>query len=198
MVLILKRKRIVWLIALACVAVGLTACAPQPNEGSRAEGGRDAGSAIVDFEWSSDADCSICHVSEQDSAEDALCLASQHKEEVCTSCHLSDLSSVHEGVSASDTVPKRLKKTEVSDDTCLACHYETKEALVAETSDLVLTDKEGNVANPHILSPNEDHDGIACADCHNMHEAIPAADQAMETCIGCHHEEVFECGTCHA
>ena len=43
------------------------------------------------------------------------------------------------GKTASDTMPKKLKKTEVPDDACLSCHYGAREELVAATVDVAVS-----------------------------------------------------------
>ncbi len=183
--------------ALATVAT-LAACAPQARDGS-AEGSSDASTPAVQVSWSADSDCSVCHKNPQSSYENASCLASKHVEQKCIDCHVDEtaLESVHDGVSADDKQPKRLKKTDVTDESCLSCHYGTKEKLVEATSDLLVTDDNGTSANPHDLPENPDHETLACENCHGMHDEASIAEQAQATCLSCHHAGVFECYTCH-
>ena len=176
-------------VSLACVLAG---CAPAA-EGS----GNDAPEAPA--AWSADVECATCHDVEQGSYADAACEASFHAEVACSGCHddQDTLSQVHEGKTAADNMTKRLKKSQVSNDVCLSCHFGTREALVEATPEVVLADKEGNSRNPHDADGIPEHEGIACGDCHAMHDGKPLADRALDECLGCHHEGVFECGTCH-
>ena len=109
----------------------------------------------------------------------------------------SGLATAHEGKTASDTMPKKLKKTEVPDDACRRCHYGAREELVAATVDVAVVDSKGTAVNPHDVTPSEQHDTIRCADCHGMHDAEKLADKADAECASCHHADVFECYTCH-
>ena len=151
------------------------------------------------MEWSPEADCAACHSTEQSSYDDAACLASFHKQQACASCHADDqaLSNAHVGKTSADKAPKRLKKTEVSDELCLSCHFGTKEELVAATQDVVVTDENGTSRNPHDGGDIAEHESIECSSCHSMHSDEPVSEQAYDTCISCHHAGVFECYTCH-
>ena len=53
------------------------------------------------------------------------------------------------------------------------------------------------MVNPHDLPEGADHAKIDCLDCHTAHKAQEASETALNTCTGCHHTGVFECGTCH-
>ena len=61
----------------------------------------------------------------------------------------------------------------------------------------VLVDSEGTVVNPHDLPTVSDHAAITCIDCHKVHAEADAAKTARSLCRTCHHEDVFECYTCH-
>lgn len=71
---------------------------------------------------------------------------------------------------------------------------------LAETTaqSTVLTDKHGTVCNPHALPQNSSHDTIACVSCHKVHDDVTLERRSELTCLNCHHDEVYECGTCHA
>ena len=166
-------------ISCAVIALALTACAPQSNENGAASAD-DAKETPITVAWSADSECGTCHATEQASYDDAACVAS-----------------THEGKTASDTMPKKLKKTEVPDDACLSCHYGAREELVAATVDVAVVDSKGTAVNPHDVTPSEQHDTIRCADCHGMHDAEKLADKADAECASCHHADVFECYTCH-
>lgn len=117
----------------------------------------------------------------------------------CTSCH-SDEEGMERGHAKlnSGKQAKRLKKTSVGSDVCLACH--DQKDLAAGTAGLeVLIDNEGTVVNPHDLPDVADHTAIACTDCHKVHAGCDRTinQTAMATCTGCHHTGTFECGTCH-
>lgn len=100
-------------------------------------------------------------------------------------------------MTANDKMPKKLKKSEVSEDLCLGCHT-SYEALTALTADCtLLTDENGTVVNPHALPEVADHDPITCISCHTAHGDKTLEETASSKCLSCHHENVYECGTCH-
>lgn len=71
-------------------------------------------------------------------------------------------------------------------------------ALIAATAGCtVLTDEKGTKVNPHDLPPVEDHATVNCIDCHKGHSDDTLEDSATKACTLCHHENVFECYTCH-
>ena len=117
----------------------------------------------------------------------------------CATCHAdAKLGELHTDVTADDKMPKRLKKSSIEKDLCLTCH--DAEKLVEDAKGCeALTDDNGTVVNPHDLPDVADHDPITCIDCHVMHKDgdEPVGDVAKAKCISCHHENVFECGTCH-
>lgn len=68
----------------------------------------------------------------------------------------------------------------------------------ATASSEVLTDAEGTVVNPHDVPVNKSHDALVCIDCHKLHDAEPdPAKTAGKKCVSCHHDNVYECYTCH-
>lgn len=189
-----KKLVLVMVIVLMIVGAGLvSACAPQSGDSS----GSTKETDLVAVSWTADADCSICHAIEETSREDAECIATYHATLKCTDCHANsvDIATVHEGVSSDDKMPTRLLKTKVDKAGCLSCH----EGLAEKTANYTgLVDEEGTVVNPHEIPENADHSNIACGDCHAMHE--PNTDVLKSSkleCLSCHHENVFECGTCH-
>lgn len=130
---------------------------------------------------------------------DPLPLAAVHQAVPCTGCHSDEkvLSTVHDGVTADSKLPKRLRKAKIDEALCLGCHG-SYEDLAEKTADCtVLTDSAGTVVNPHDLPEVADHAKIDCLDCHTAHKAQEASETALNTCTGCHHTGVFECGTCH-
>lgn len=71
-------------------------------------------------------------------------------------------------------------------------------ALAALTADSeALVDAEGTVVNPHALPEGSSHEAITCTDCHKVHAEADPAKAALGKCRSCHHEDVFECYTCH-
>ncbi len=75
-----------------------------------------------------------------------------------------------------------------------------KTQLIAATADSeVLTDSEGTVVNPHDLPDSMNHNKIACVDCHKIHDTeADLAKTASKKCTSCHHQNIYECYTCHA
>ena len=137
----------------------------------------------------------------EDEAENAPVyqIAKSHGALQCVICHDDEegLVKAHAKVTVDSTkVAKRLKKTEVAAETCLACHEATYSA-EATAESTALTDTNGTVVNPHDLPESENHSGIACASCHSMHTTDNIATTAAQTCTKCHHANVYECGTCH-
>lgn len=189
-------------VAMALIAGGLlwamTGCAPKQGVA-----GQDASSdetAKVDFTWSADSDCAMCHSTESDSLIDASCeISASHGQLACSSCHTdtAGLEEAHEGVDPGNyKAPKRLKDSEVPKEACLSCH--DPEDMIAATSDLaILTDDNGTTVNPHDLPENEEHADITCGKCHAMHEAGDPQADAPGVCASCHHAGVYECYTCH-
>ena len=130
---------------------------------------------------------------------DPLPLAAVHQAVPCTGCHSDEkaLSTVHDGVTADSKLPKRLRKAKIDEALCLGCHG-SYEDLAEKTADCtVLTDSAGTVVNPHDLPEGADHAKIDCLDCHTAHKVQEVSEATLNTCTGCHHTGVFECGTCH-
>ncbi len=150
-----------------------------------------------DAAWAKGFDCVECHAKEDSPKTETFSRTHAATAADCALCHDdARLASVHEGVEKGDKVPKRLKKTAVSDEVCLQCHQE--ESLAAATEDCaVLTDANGLVVNPHQLPENDDHAQTACVDCHKAHKTDELDKLAADYCMGCHHENIYECGTCH-
>ena len=173
--------------------------------GCRAEGGEAAyvdGVKSVEvltegvWEWSADADCSLCHPNEAETAAAGTCEIGQSKGG-CLSCHGSEsaLKSAHE-LPFDSQAPSRLKDTEVDGGMCAECHGEggPDPAEVAQAS---LIDASGTSVNPHALPEAGDHGEIECLDCHKTHQPS-VEDSAQALCASCHHQGIFECNTCHS
>lgn len=165
------------------------------KEGVSAKKGADKGSAA----WTIEANCLACHVNEEKAFEDEKCLASKHTALECTTCHADEkgLTKGHKKAKEGVAEVKRLKKSEVDEQTCLNCHKQ-EDLVKATAKQDVLTDKEGTVVNPHDLPDVVEHQGVSCASCHYMHRDKTALEAAPAVCDGCHHDGVYKCFTCHA
>lgn len=179
------------------MAGSLIGCAPAA---APAEAGSQNDANGVEAAWSQDADCTSCHEIEGNSAEDKACLMAFHGTTDCVTCHddAATLQTVHEkaGDKQASSV-KRLKKTEIKEETCLSCHGSWEELATKTASLTVLKDDNGTVVNPHDLPQNEDHKSLTCTTCHDMHKGEDASTEAPEQCLSCHHKNVYECYTCH-
>lgn len=193
---------------------GCASSGPEPSEPSKTvvetagertdEGQTDDESVAVDtssaVEWSIQSDCSSCHADEAASMQIAECQVNGgHADFDCTLCHSDEasMSAAHLNASA-DAVKSNTGGTNgacVPNEVCLSCH-EDDYTQVAQ-GDVVLTDRKGNTANPHALPSNRYHDALSCGDCHSMHSSKSIEETALANCTGCHHENVFRCGTCH-
>lgn len=188
--------------AAVVATVGLLAlagCAPQ--EGAAGQSASAGEPSAAGFTWSADADCAMCHATENDSLTDASCeISASHGQLTCASCHTdtAGLEKAHDGVDPGNyKAPKKLKDSEVSPDACLSCHDQAEVA--AATADLtVLTDDNGTTVNPHELPANDEHANLTCAKCHTMHKAGDPQTDAPVACANCHHAGVYECHTCHS
>lgn len=132
--------------------------------------------------------------------EDLACQAAKgHSGMSCAGCHTDEagLASAHAEVTLADTEgAKKLSKTEVSETACISCHADagSPEATVGVTA---LTDDKGTTVNPHDLPANASHETVRCSDCHTMHESKTIEESAQAACAQCHHQDVYECYTCH-
>lgn len=173
----------------------LSACAPKQQQADASSGeGADAAIAVA---WSADMACSSCHAHEAQTESDTACLASKHEADSCESCHgtAEGLAGAHANASADASMPTKLSKEHaVSEEACLACHGSWDELAAKSVDVTVLTDADGTTVNPHAMDRTGDHAAITCTSCHSVHEA--ETDQ-KELCLSCHHEDVFECRTCH-
>lgn len=178
---------------LLCASLG--ACAPSTASTNDATGVSEADGA---FTWSPDASCDTCHSVEQESFGNAECTAALHEAVPCVTCHVEGdaIVAVHEGATVDSKQPKRLKKTAVEETVCLSCHN-VDELKSATASSTVLTDDEGKTVNPHDLPEVADHESILCSTCHKMHGGDGIETESQDTCLSCHHKNVYECKTCH-
>lgn len=150
--------------------------------------------------WAEDMPCEACHADQAQAAEDETCALASHAalDVACVTCHVDDtLIDIHANAKADAKPPTKLKKSDVPAEACMACH--TSDALIAATSQSeVLKDADGTVVNPHDLPAVKDHKKIDCDSCHKMHSSSSPKNVADELCVSCHHEDVYECYTCHA
>lgn len=191
-----RRTSILTIVVLVTILAFCGAgCSPtgESSSGSTEGSSQDP----VSVEWSMDADCSLCHDSEQESLQDPQCLVSKHEQLACTDCHNDEqaLTETHEGTTK-PTKKVQLKNTSVPSATCLNCH-DTSQLITATASVTVCTDSQGKTVNPHDLPVNDDHAKITCVNCHEMHGTDTADTLAPDECLSCHHKDVYECHTCH-
>ncbi|MDR3036945.1 MAG: cytochrome c3 family protein [Coriobacteriales bacterium] len=190
-------------LAISCApSVGGSAGEGDAAGGPSAEVGSDQ--YADDFTWTVDANCATCHSAEHDSLSDGgATLVGFHSTQGldCSTCHTDTqgLTVAHGGKTSASKTPIRLRTTKVVETTCLssACHVSAESLKPLTANSTALTDSNGTVVNPHDLSDKGDHDIISCASCHTMHKDKPVSKVAKDLCISCHHENVFECGTCH-
>lgn len=184
--------RVISIVSILGLAGALAACAPTPMSSTSSE---ELDAEVMEFVWSSDSDCTTCH-NESESFEDSETIASLHSQlqTSCVQCHkdADALGAVHEKATPGEPAKvKRLKKTSVESDNCAACH--DADALPEKT----VVDNNGLAVNVHVLPEVADHEAIQCADCHKVHGPSDTAAEAQKFCKSCHHENVYECHTCH-
>lgn len=182
-------------VCLAFAFLAAAGCSPSAAPQSSKENSRSAqenATTLTDFSWSPDADCTICHEKQNETLKNDT----SHGALSCTDCHtdIENLKTAHENAKGPSSTTK-LSLSIVADTTCLSCHEEdhTPEASAGS----LLTDKNGTQVNPHDLPANEKHDTISCSECHAEHKDDETVKIAEKVCIDCHHENVYECGTCH-
>lgn len=188
-----------------CVTLGVAGCAPQQAQTSALP---DTSAGVVQEEsetgaqidmagWSMDLDCATCHSEERESAEASDCLASIHASSDCSSCHSNEdsLVATHQAAKSADASKVKRLKEPVSEEACFVCHGSWDELAEKTSSSEALKDKAGRVVNPHNVPMPEGHTfELTCTTCHTVHEA---GDEPGAYCKTCHHEDLFECGTCH-
>lgn len=202
------------LFALLICGLIAAGCAPKqaPSGGgsggsvTAGGGGSDTSTddtpAPVVVTWTPNIDCTTCHSPEQSSLTDKTTAAGIHNSEglECMSCHddVAGLTTAHAKVEAGQATAKRLKRTSVDNETCTAsgCHDNDAERISLTASFTGLTDDNGTTVNPHALPETDQHKNVTCSSCHKGHASFDAAS-TVDTCFSCHHQKVFECGTCH-
>lgn len=193
------RSRIAAAFAACVIVATFAGCAPQEASNPDKQTPNDAGNVTIS--WSPDVDCALCHSGQGASMEDAAFTAHTHSIQgnTCTTCHQtsSDLEAAHsQATSEGAAKVKSLKSTDVPTEVCLGCHKQ--EDLSTKTSEsTVLTDSQGTTVNPHAIPENNDHAATTCQNCHSMHSSTPVSESAPNHCKSCHHQNVYECYTCH-
>ena len=149
--------------------------------------------------WAS-SDCGACHAEGQADSADAPSLASSHmgRGVSCIACHTDEerLGEIHAEADPTDKTPNRLRKTDIDSAACTVsgCHDDAAALVEATEGVTVLTDQDGLTVNPHAVPPSESHASVTCGSCHIGH----TEPDYQKACTRCHHENVYECGTCHA
>ncbi|MDR1422484.1 MAG: cytochrome c3 family protein [Coriobacteriales bacterium] len=198
-------RKLVLALGLCALLMGLSimnGCAPRERQPD--DVGENASELpVMSFTWSPESECDVCHGTEELSWGDRTTTAGLHNPSVisdqfdCMTCHndRAGLTSAHEEVIIGDKAPTRLWETEVATETCTAsgCHDDEAARREATAGLTLLTDTKGTTVNPHDLPTGEGHSGFTCSSCHKGH----AASEPEKFCTSCHHERVYECGTCH-
>ena len=184
-------------LTVFCIA----GCSPQQNDKTPAQDG--AKTEDVQVDWSLSTDCVTCHVAEKATMVEGASGAHAHVQQAqatCATCHVDEakLAKAHEGKTATDPMPKKLKTTTVDTETCQSsgCHDLTEDEMLALTAgNTGLIDSKGTQVSPHnVIGLTSGHADITCSSCHNMHDEKM---DAAALCVTCHHAGVYECNTCH-
>jgi hypothetical protein len=195
-----RNKLLVVAFVVLCLSLALAACAPRQANRSGDSAGDETDVVLELPVWSTDSECTSCHATEVESGSDNVSTYSLHTTVVCGECHTDTdgkLTKAHERY-ATAAQPAKLKWTEVASENCQSCHDDDEVLKVATVGTTVLTDDNGTTVNPHDLPQIAEHqESITCSDCHKMHKPEPIAEVAPKTCTTCHHQNVYECGTCH-
>ena len=185
--------------AMICASI-VVGCAPRTaSPSSMSDTGPDGAEVATASVWTADLDCSACHDTEAESVTAATCTAGFHTTSQgfeCVTCHADEEALVEAHGDMTGKAPKKLKKTSVDAALCETCHDSA--SLAQATADsTVLTDDQSTTINPHDVPDNAEHEARTCLDCHSGHGEDGAEETARSFCVGCHHENVYECHTCH-
>ena len=167
---------------------------------SKKDDSSKAGANVGDV-FSMDADCAACHSKAAEKMADKGYIGELHQNLDCVFCHdnEAELTAAHAEKYSAKQASRvvALNKTTVDEAVCLSCHGD-RETLVEGTADAtVLTDSKGTTVNPHDLPDIDKHANITCGSCHKMHDDKTSDEAATNTCLNCHHDNVYECYTCH-
>ncbi len=173
--------------------------APASSAPAEAQAADEDITELVGESFSMQADCTVCHSKELENMQIEGFTGYNHRDLACTQCHddEAELAAAHEEYSvrqASRVVA--LVNTTVDEAICFSCHGSREELAAATADSTVLVDENGTVVNPHDLPEGSQHD-IACGSCHKMHNDLTTEQTAQNTCLTCHHANVYECNTCH-
>ena len=153
-------------------------------------------------EFAMDITCTGCHSEAAEAMQQTGFTGANHATQECVSCHNDEQGLVAAHASRFDAEAAgrvvALTKSQVDPETCYTCHGSMEELAAATADSAVLTDKQGKTVNPHDLPEGHFGANVTCGSCHKMHSATETATSAQNSCIGCHHDSVYECGTCHA
>lgn len=196
-------------LALAGLTFGLAAPVVPSAEAATAKATADSTTtktSAADVEsqpFSMDVDCAVCHKKAVKKMEKEGYTGALHSQLECGMCHNEkDLVEVHEKTEKytakkGDKVVA-LTKTAINEDACYACHGTLEELAQTTKDSTVLTDENGLAVNPHDLPADHYGSKVMCGSCHKMHDTKEIEVSAVNACLGCHHDNVYECGTCHA
>ncbi|HIW76000.1 MULTISPECIES: cytochrome c3 family protein [Gordonibacter] len=194
-------------VLLLAVALGsVVGCSPKQagdGEAPAKQSQKEDPMATQTVDWTMDIDCKTCHTTEAGTMTDAAYpQAMEHGDMQCSQCHTEEatLKTAHEGVTYADKPASKATVVTVDAQTCQdpACHGTLADMAVITADNTNFKDDKGAVQNPHEYASNEQHDANVptCTDCHKIHTKNVQKD-AMKWCAQCHHQGVFQCGTCH-
>ena len=199
------KRGICILLSSLCFAslLGIAGCAPRSMTEEELNASQSETVPEFTLTWSSSSDCSTCHVQEQETMTAGIAISGAHNDKnvTCSDCHSDEvtLTAVHKDMSQDTEKLASLKglKTSVVSCTSNGCHDMSDEEFIGLTADCtLLTDTRGTTVNPHTaptLTATHVETDMKCDNCHRGHTDRSAEDY----CITCHHDAVYECGTCH-
>ena len=199
-----SKKGTIFACAVLGCCIALVACSPRIQNAGPDDSTPDGESGVIQVEWSMDVDCTLCHSEEAASMGNAELLASGHSSIKCAMCHTeAAIALSHEGVTTApdEEQAKAMRKASRSmgtEDFCLRCH-DSLDELARKSSDVtVVQDAHGTIVNPHAIPQNADHESKGVQQCFNCHRLHSKSPSPVTNCSSCHHQDVFECGTCHS
>lgn len=187
---------------IACSLLLLGGCQPQQNTDPAGQASSSSGAEEGSGTWSIDGNCTACHATESESYENTACLVSQHADLECITCHADEegLANAHKKATGAAT-SVRMKFTEVDEQACIGCHGSYEDLAEKTAQSTVLTDDDDTVVNPHEVKTLHNaagqHDDVTCSNCHAMHDDEGTESHSQQLCLECHHQNVYECNTCH-
>lgn len=161
----------------------------------------DSSAGDVGESFSMDVDCALCHTDATEQMQEEGYTGALHSGLSCINCHDNEeeLTEAHaENYSAKQASRVvALVSTTVDEEICYTCHGDAESLAEATADSTVLTDSNGTTINPHDLPDIDNHVNITCGSCHKMHDDKTTEEGATNACLSCHHDNVYECGTCH-